>query len=138
VTDSNITAVVRAVQDLVLSISGIASAPDFPPESPNVFPFVVCYPSSGNFGGFPTGTMTGLHNVIVELHINRKNMPLDMEKLQTYIEAIPKKLLGSPTLSGTVQTYNGINYSINAVTWANVETVAVIYTINNLKIQETL
>lgn len=137
-TDSNITAVVRAIQDLTSSITGIAHAPDMPIESPSVFPFVVCYPENGDFKGAPAGTMTGLHNIIVELHINRKELPIDVEKIQTYLEAIPKKILASYNLSGTCQTMGNITYSIRFVNWANMDTLAVVYTIRDVKIQEAL
>lgn len=137
-TDSNITSVIRAIQDITGSIPGIAQAPDMPTESPTAFPFVICYPATGEFEGFPAGTITGLHNINVELHINRKNLPIDVEKIQRYMESIPKAIKASYNLSGTCQTMGKITYQIRSVTWGNIDTIAIVYTIQQIKIQESL
>src|SRR3989304_9592417 len=59
------------------SLSGINLAPTDPPESADDFPFVVGYPGDGEWIETPAGLKTGLHNIIIELHVARKDPPFE-------------------------------------------------------------
>jgi len=137
-TDSKLTSAVKEVASIVLTVSGVAGAPDFPPESLNYFPFAVTYPVRGRYILSPAQTMTELHSIAVELHINKKHLPIDVEKLLQFAEAIPEAIMKTYNLNGKVQTFGEITYDIKYVEWGNIETLALVFTIHDVKIQEDL
>jgi len=135
-TTSKLQLAIEAVVDLVTAVGGINHAPDYPPESPNVFPFLVCYAGGGDYSYNSPGEMVGMHNIIVELHINRKELPLDVEKLMAFSNSIPEAIMSSYTLNGTCDTLGSVGYRISDVKWANIDTIALIFEIRNVKIRE--
>jgi hypothetical protein len=129
---------VEAVVDLVSAIGGIMQAPDYPPEQLSVYPFLVCYLGHGEYIQQPIGVMTGLHSIIVQLHVGRSELPLDVQMAMGYISSIPHTLFDNPTLNGTCSTFGAITYDAGFVEWANVTTFAITFTIQDVKIQEIL
>lgn len=114
------------IQGLAEGLTGIRQAPDFPPEQMNVFPFAVCYPAAGQFQAGPMGLMKGLHNLVVEIHVARKDLPRDVETALPFGELLAAAVLDDPTLGGTVDTVRadeGISYTFGALAWGGQETV---------------
>jgi len=128
------------IQGLAEGLPGIRQAPDFPPEQMNVFPFAVCYPAAGEFQAGPMGLMKGLHNLVVEIHVARKDLPRDVETALPFGEALAAAVMDDPTLGGTVDTVRadeGISYTFGALAWGGQETVGWRLTIP-VKIQTVL
>ena len=111
---------IDAIQDLMGALTGMRSAPDEPPEDMSVFPFCVAYASDGTWGGFGgAGGKKGLHTIIVEVHIQRSDLPRDVAAAMAYSESVANALIGDPTLAGTVDTIVGdITYTFGGLGWA--------------------
>lgn len=133
---------VSKLQALALSMDGIKSAPDFPPESINVYPFSVAYPASGRIAVPSFGLEKGLHTVFVEIHCNRTLLPKAVEQATNYLVQYPKLLASDPTLGGEVDTIqfsdsNPLTYEFGRLEWNTIPTVGVRFTIT-FKLHETL
>ena len=129
---------ISAVQAIVGAISGIRKAPDYPPEQLNVFPFAVAYSGGGNWTFGPAGDKRGLHNIVVEIHIQRKDLPRDVSTAMGYSDSIPNNLMKSPTLSGTCDTFAGISYTFGALNYGETQTLGFRFTITGVKIQSVI
>lgn len=138
---SDLQNAIEAIQDAALTVSGIRAAPDYAPNNMSHYPFVVAYPDSGVYtGDTGAGTIRGIHNVKVELHVSANDMPQALKQIDKYVEAIPKKIMDDPTLSGTVSTIGGddvepIVYQYAAFEYAGVKTIGIEFTIQNIKIR---
>lgn len=133
---TDLKAGVDEILDEIREISEIRRVPEAPPENNDVFPFVVGYPSSGIYTGRPN-VMKGLHNVAIELHVARKDLPRDYNKVMEIIDEIPYQLQKLQVDSGftTVATFGEIEYSFGVLEWAGIETLGVTYIINNVKVE---
>ena len=124
----------------IQTISGIRSAPEVPPESTDLFPFVVTYPGAGNYHQGPFKVMTALHNITVELHVEKKDLPRNFGTVMDLIDVIPYELMKLLNASGfsTISTFGNIEYSFGTMSWNDVETIGVRYTITDVKVQTTI
>ena len=127
--------------DEIKTISGIRSAPDEPPESTDLFPFVVVYPDYGIYEyGMPIGYERALHNIAIELHVARKDLPRNYSTVMNLIDEIPMELGKLLKASGfsNLSTWESIEYTFQAMSYGGVETLGVRYIINGVKIQVEL
>ena len=124
----------------IQTISGIRSAPEVPPESTDLYPFVVTYPGGGDYHQGPAQVMTGMHNITVELHVERKDLPRNYSTVLDLIDVIPYELMKLLNAGGfsTLSTFGNIEYSFGAMSWNEVETIGVRYTITDVKVQTTI
>ena len=129
----------QEIIDELRKISDIRRVPDEPPETNSQFPFAVVYPIRGTYAGGPPGLMKGLHGVVIELHVARKDLPRDYDKVMDIIDQIPEQLL-SAMKNGRfnyLDTFDVIEYEFGALSWAGVDTLGVTYTMTNTKVQTT-
>lgn len=133
--------VIERIADQVEAISGIKGASDYLPEQlPSVENWVVIYPGETRFiGGSPSGYMTALYSVIVELHTPRKVLPKSIKKVIAYFDSIPNALyddLYDTKLGGTASTFGDIvSTGLISMNYAGIDTIGFRYTINGVKIQ---
>jgi len=127
------------ILDEIRTIKEIRRVPEQPPENNDVFPFVVGYPSSGVYTGRPN-YMRGLHNIAIELHVARKDLPRDYSKVMDLIDEIPYQLQKLQVDSGysTVITFGEIEYTFGVLEWAGIETLGVTYIINTTKLETAI
>ena len=131
----------REIQAEVASIPGIRRAPQYIEDGAPPFPFVFAYPINGDLKYAPARTMTGLHNIVLEFHVARKDLARDVEKAFPYIDSIPKKIMQAlqERRFSTINTFGGtetnISYEFGPLAWAGQETIGFIFTINNVKLQ---
>ena len=138
-TASALQLCVEAVVDKVSVVPGIKQAPDYPPEKLVAYPFIAVFSWGGNWEWGAMGSLRrGLHNIAVEVHINRKILPLDVEKAMIYSDSIPNAIFSDPTLGGTCSTFEGITYEFGDMGWANVDTLGFRFIINNIKIESEI
>ena len=76
------------------AVSGVKYAPTKPPEYPNDYPFVVTYPTTMRHMQGPAGAITYLYDIVVELHIDRGDLPNDVDMAYPYAESIPNAVYG--------------------------------------------
>ena len=139
--------VVREIAEQIRNrVEGIRRVPEAPPESNDVFPFVVVYPLTGEYDLHTPEDMVGLHSINIELHVARKDLARDFGTLVDIMDDIPRELLdaltdgdiGESSSDVNLSTFGAINYTFGALEWAGVETLGVTYTINEVKVKANL
>src|SRR5512139_3347037 len=125
-------AAIAKIQDIAGAVSGIRAAPEYLPETINIYPFLVCYAGSGSYEYAPAGVMKGLHNIILELHIARKDLPRDTEKAMPYADSIPLAIFHDPTLGGTVSTFGRISYTFGGMQYGDQMTLGFRFTLEGV------
>ena len=128
---------VNDIVDELQTISGIRHVPDEPPENNDQFPFAVVYPLTGLYTQGPAQLMKGLHNVNIELHVARKDLPRDYATVMDLIDTIPWELMKKLNDAGysNLATLGPIEYTFGPLAWAGVETLGVTYTITGVKVE---
>ena len=141
-TTSALQSCIEAIADIVGVLSGVKQAPDYPPEKASAFPFVAVMPWSGEleFGAVSDtgGIKRGLHDIAVEVHINRKMLPLDVQKAMLYSDSVPNALMANKTLSGTCSCFERITYEMGDMGWGNIQTLGFRFIIRNIKIESNI
>lgn len=130
--------VISEIQNTAGAVDGIRAAPDYIPESLNIFPFLVCYAGTGSFEISPTGVMKGLHSIILELHVARRDLSRDVKNAMQYSDSIPLALMHDPTIGGTVSTFGRISYTFGGMQYGDQLTLGFRFTIENVKLQTTI
>lgn len=128
----------EAVQQIVGALPGIRQAPELPPEQANAYPFLVCYPADGRWEGGPAGAKKGLHTLVLELHVQRVDLPRAVGAALAYAEAIPNALLADPTLRGTVSTFGAIQYQFGPLRYGDKDTLGFRFRITDIKQQSAV
>lgn len=101
-----------------LSISGVNSAPDYPPEATGAFPFAVSYERSGRLVGRSYQFGDELVVLHTELHVARAMLPRAIETIMPYRDQFLDLLIADPTLGGTVSTINGeVTWTFGRLGW---------------------
>ncbi len=132
---------IQEIVDELKNLRDLRNVPDAPPEGNDRFPFVVVYPASGEFQKMSYGFMTNLHNINIELHVERKDLPRDFKKVVDIYDQIPKQLeLGlEESRFSAVSTWETISYiGTDPMEYAGVDTLGVIFTMENVKILDTV
>ncbi|MCP3909229.1 MAG: hypothetical protein GY712_14590 [Oceanicoccus sp.] len=125
-------AAIEDVQATIGAISGIKAAPNYAPEKINEYPFSVAY-MGGGLIDFDTPSATkGLHIIVIELHVARKDLPNDISIVAPFIDSIPAALMADPTLGGTVGLFENITYEFTPMQWDAVETIGYRFFINGV------
>ena len=126
------------VQDLMEQIEGIRAHPDYPPEQLNVFPFAVAYSGGGLWEFGPGGTRKGLHTIVLEIHVARKDLPRDTQAAMAFSDTVPNVLLANPTLGGNVSTFGQIRYTFGPLGWGGEVTYGFRFFIENVKMETAI
>lgn len=124
--------VINDIQDSIGAISGIKNAPDYPPENINEYPFVVAYMGTGTIDFDAPPSTKGLHSIIVELHVARKDLPNDISIASPFVDSIPAAIMADVTLGGTVQLFENITYEFAVMRWDAVDTIGFRFTVNGV------
>lgn len=113
------------LQQLLSTITGLRSAPDYPPDKPGTFPFLVVFPASGTFAPVTFDGPEGAHTVIIQIHVARKDLARDLKDAIPYVEKIAKKLLyqDHSNLNSTVDDIGELRYTFGDLEWGGVPTL---------------
>jgi len=118
---------IERIQTMARAMGGIRSAPNEPPEKAGAYPFALAYEGAGRWTiGEPAGALTYRGDVVLEIHVARKDLPADVVSLRRYIEELPEALAVDPTLGGNASTIVGdVTFEgLVASGYAGVETLA--------------
>lgn len=129
---------VGGLMTLVDAVSGIREAPDYAPESIKTFPFAVGYAKSGTFEFGVAGEMKGLHDIVVEVHVARKNLRSALKTAMGFSDSVPAAVMADPTLGGNVDTFEEITYEFGALDYGGAQTIGFRFTVKNVKIRTDL
>lgn len=134
--DDALLEIVREIRN----VRDLRRVPEEPPENNDQFPFAVVYPASGSFNKESAGWMIGLHNINIELHVARKDLPRDYTQLVTLYDRIPYQLESGLENSRftAITTWRNITYTFGALNWGGVDTLGVVYTMTDVKLLDTV
>ena len=127
---------IQWIQDEMLEISGIKSAPDYPQSG--LLPIVITHLGEGvmTFGN-PLGQSKELASIVCELHISASGAGDSgaFKTLETLHPLIKAKFAADYTLGTNVSTYESISYVTGRGNLDGVDVISRIYTLNNVKFQ---
>lgn len=137
-----------AIQDVISrlatkidAVSGIKGVDEYLPEAlPSVENWVVIYPGEALFiGGAPSGYMTALYSVVIEIHTPRTVLPHAVKRIVGYFDDIPNAIfedLFNGYINNTVSTIGNITSTgLIAMQYAGIDTIGFRYTVRDIKIQ---
>lgn len=133
-----IDSVIGELQGRIANLTGIRSAPTEPPETINFFPFVVAYPESGIISRMDYHRKKELHNVAIEVHLARKDLPRDYDNAMSYYDNIVNEIVEDPTFGGYAETFDEVTYEFGELGYGNTQTIGWKFIIQNIKIEETI
>jgi hypothetical protein len=118
----------RAMEYIVAragELQGMRSAAKRPPDKITDYPFATAFPGTGTIGiGNPQGSRRDVHTIILEIHVARKDLPSDIDRVLPFVDLVGDKLQSDPTLGGTVTTIVGdISYTFGPLGWFGQETI---------------
>lgn len=135
---STLLTAIGQLQAVVGAVAGIRRAPDTPPEKMSVFPFSVAYVTSGTWKIGPPELKTGLHNIVIEIHVSREqDLGRAIEDVMEFSESVPNAIF-SAFKAGTLtalQTFDTLTYTFGPLGWAGIATVGWRFTLNTVKMQ---
>ena len=125
---------IQWIQDEMLEISGIKSAPDYPQSG--LLPIVITHLGEGvmTFGN-PLGQSKELVSIVCELHISQSGAgdAGAFKTLETLHPLIKAKFAADHTLGSNVSTYGNITYVTGRGNLDGVDVISRIYTLNEVK-----
>lgn len=119
--------------------AGAKDAPPLPAETAIGYPFSVCYPATGSISAETAGAQKDLMTVNLDLHVNRIDLPTDVQTILSFFTAFAPLLIADPTLGGAVDTIvmeqdDPIRWNFGQMQYAEIKTVGLRYAIK-LKIR---
>ena len=119
--------------------NGIRKAPDSPPDKLSHYPFAVAYPGTGTITKMSSGWKKGLHTIILEIHVARKDMARDVATLIDYEDSLMDLLWtdSNSGLNSTVDTITEVRFQFGALDYDDIPTIGWRFEID-LKIQDTV
>jgi hypothetical protein len=125
--------VVTTLQTAVGAVSGIKSAPSYPPEQAADFPFVVTYPDKVFARDHAPDQFGAWWDVNVEFHLARKDLPSEVQKSLELAEPLFNAVL--KTLRDNFVPFDdGIDGGFTEMVWGDVQTIGYRLTIKRIKI----
>lgn len=138
----SIQTAIEGVIDLVGAVTGIRYAPDEPPDSVSVYPFVTAFPGPGTHeytAGSATYERLTLFTIVVQLHVARRDLERDYRELIPYADSIPNAIMSDLTFGGTVQTFGIIETDgLVPLRWGETDTLGYEYRITDVKIRTSV
>ena len=126
---------IEGIQDVMLTVSGIKGAPDYPPEKlGGLFPLAITFASEGEWSDGPAQSARALHNIIIEVHCARRDMQYDVEKAVTFGDTVPLALIADRTLGGVVDTFGDITYRFGAMKYGDDQSIGWRFVVEDIKI----
>ena len=131
--------VIDQIQDAVGALSGIRAAPDEPPESLNVYPFALAYSRDG-FHEQRQGKMVGTHNIVVELHVARKDLARDIATAMGYAKSVPDAIFAAQedgSIAGA-SWLGRISYTFGPMAWAEQPTIGFRFVVEDVRTEDDI
>lgn len=119
-------AAIAEIQSLLKQIPGLKSAPSQPTENASAYPFLIVFADSGTWEKESASQVKGIHTITVEIHVSRKDLPRDIERVLPFGELVKDKLFAdaNATLGGTVDNIvDEVDYTFGPIGYGGVLTI---------------
>lgn len=135
-----LTAITQIQAAFRANVPGLKQVPDMPPEKASDYPFVVTFPNTGRHTWEMAGYRRDFHNLIIELHVARKDLPLDLRNAVLFAEKIPNALKTAERAGGLadISSFGVMNYTFGGMLWDDIETVGFRWTLADVMIETTV
>lgn len=122
------------------TITGINFVPDDPVDNVASWPFAPVTAVNGSAHQGPMGLVTFLHNVQVGLLGPRENITQINQILLPKLETIIQELYGKMNAVGftDIMTFGDIDYIYGPIEWEGIDMFGLVFTIQNVKIENAL
>lgn len=129
----NAIARIQALSQALTSVT-IKSAPNYPVENAEPFPFSVAYLGGGQLQFGNATTLYHFPALSVEFHFSRANLKQAYQQINAVALEFGKRLAGDPTLNGTVSTIVGggeqrISYTVHPFEWGQIQSQMLLFTV---------
>lgn len=122
-----IDTIIGVIQDCATA-AGAKFAPDYPPEQSAVYPFAVTFPARAEWTSLSAGCMKGLVTVRTEIHVQRRDLARDVERVNVFAQAFPNEIWSDPTLGGNVDTVLAVSQTeFGPLSWAGTDTLGYVF-----------
>ena len=129
---------IEQIQGVVRGLDRMRAAPIKPPEEIAAFPFAVCYSEAGDYE-WGSMIMKGLHTIVIEIHVARKDLPRDYERAMTFAKSVPNAIFAAiPDTLTAIVTVNTINYTFGPMAYADVETLGFRFRLEGVKTEDAI
>ena len=131
-----IQAAINAVNDALLAaVTNLVTAYDYPPDMLFDERSIMTYYGGGTLQTQDASFNKGLHNIIVDFIVFRKDLPRDMELLMTDIDNVFDALVADSTFGDVISTFSAVECSPPIVSQFNGQDILILrFTIRNVKI----
>lgn len=128
------------IQASMRQVSGVKNAPNEPPENTANFPFVAAFPGNGTIYAEAHGQKRSLHNIDIELHVKRKDLPIDVRTATPFIDDIAGQILSDFQNSNysAIDAMGIISYEFTPLSWGGTDTLGYRITVQDVKIRGTI
>lgn len=123
---------------ILQQISGIKSAPEKLPESEDAFPFVAVHAHRGEFIQAPNRVLTGLHDYMLEIHVQRMDIGADYDAVETLLQDVAYRMnqkLNAGAFAA-IQTWQRITYFVTQSNWGGDDTLAAVLIFEETKVMQ--
>lgn len=118
-----IQAAIADLQRKILSLPGIKSAPEIPPEAAGVYPFGVSYERSGVMDMPLLELNDDIATLFCEIHVSRVLLPKAIETAMAFRNPFMRMVMEDPTLGDTVSDVMVIRRTFGRLEWGGLETI---------------
>lgn len=128
------------IQARLADVTGIRYAPEFAPDAVNAFPAAIAYPRSGAWNSNDATFKTGLHTIIVEVHVERHDLARAIEQAMQFSDSVPNAIMAGLTSGDyeAIQTYEEVRYEAGPMKWNDVDTWGFRFFIDGVKMQSPI
>lgn len=117
-----------AIQQLAVTLgtlTGMRSAPPYPPETAAVFPFAVAYAASGDYTGGSLGKILTRerHSLAAEIHVARRELARSVAAAVPYADLLRTALQADPSLNDEVMVIESLGYRFGPLSWNGIDTI---------------
>lgn len=128
------------------TLSGIRAAPAKPPEKLDPLPMAVTYAREGVWEFGAAGVKRGLHVIVVDIHVARKDLPKDVDAAMNFSDSVPNLLMlknqndrtASGGWNGTISTFERITYFFGPMKWADLDTLGFRFRVEGVKVESAI
>lgn len=128
------------IAEVIGNIDGIRKSADRIPENLPSAPFVAAHLDKGSYVMGPAGMTTALHDLMIEVHVIRRDLTRDYDTLEALCDpiciALQSRLKDSEWEN--LQTFRGISYILEPAEYGDKATLALFITLHEVKIQTAL
>jgi hypothetical protein len=134
---NNVSSAIDEIYQTLSGVPGLRPAPAAMPTNA-AFPFAAVYPQSSVFKHAPQGVMTGLHNIVIEIHLA---MATDISRAMEAVIAFSDPVANAvfkDLIDGdytTICTNGNITSEFVYSDWNGVQTLALRFVVQEVKVQ---